>query len=307
MSDFLSRKEPFLLGAFLIAASCFVMVMIVAGQNKKHEPLTRESHGLLFVNKCKKSYQASIRLTEKGDTLWVYLPYTGRRTGMAQTNNFGKDRLEISFFVSSLNPFTPKSPDELLTFAPSELTHVIQGMLGDLNRLSARLKQPYKFYVLVTTNITQQIPVIEDWFMMYADDFKVCPVGLEYSGESLSRLVVARTKVDNAYHDINGAHVSYRDITLKEFVERQIQWRIYQRFTEGYSVTPFDITRKEKFEEVLDIIRTTVEAYDIKYYKEFLIKDVSYTEDDTEGNTLGMSEKQIRMFERKIKQRLPAF
>jgi hypothetical protein len=301
-----SKKDLVVLGAFFIAAACLSIVIFVNGQKKKQAPISREEHTVMLTNICKKSYQAKISLTEKGDTLWVYLPYTGRRTGMAETKDFGKERLEISFFVSSLNPFAPKSPDEVLMFAPSELTHVIQGILGDMNRLSSRLKQPYKFYVLVAVNISRQV-VLEDWYMMYAPDFKEYPVGLQYSGESLSRLVVSNKQVDSAYHDVNGAHVNYYDVTLKEFVKKQVEWRMYQRFTEGYSVTPFDMTRKEKFEEVLDILKKTISAYDVKDYDEYLIKDLSYTEDDTEGNTMGISAPRIRRFERRIKQRLPAF
>lgn len=301
----MSKKEPVLFGVFLIAALC--LVMIVDGQKKNPEPISREEHTAALTKICKKSYQASIRLTEKGDTLWVYLPHTGRRMGMAQTKDNDRKRLGVSFIVSSLNPFMPKSPDEVLTFAPSELTHVVQGILGNLNRLSARLKQPYKFYVLVTTNITHQVPVIEDWFMMYAPDFKKYPVGRDYFGESLSRLVVAHTKVDTAYHDFNGAHVNYHEVTMKEFVERQIEWRVYQRFTEGSSVTPFNMVREEKFEEVLDIVKKTVVAYDVRDYDEFAINDISYTGDDAEGNTIIISAAQLRKFERGIKQRLPAF
>jgi uncharacterized protein YktA (UPF0223 family) len=307
VSNSKSKRDLVVFGAFLIAASCLVAVMIVAGQKKKHEPISREEHTVALTNICKQSYQASIRLTEKGDTLWVYLPYTGRRVGMAQTKDFGKERLEISFYVSSLNPFMPKPPEELLTFAPSELTHVVQGILGDLNRLSSRLKDPYEFYVLVVVNITSQASVIEDWFMMYAPDFKKYPVGLEYSGEALSRLVVAHNQVESAYHDVNGAHVNYHEVTMKEFVDKQIEWRIYQRFTEGYSVTPFNMTRKEKFEEVQDILKKTVAAYDFRDYDEFMINDISYTEDDTEGNTRGISAPDLRKFERRLKQRLPAF
>jgi hypothetical protein len=94
---------------------------------------------------------------------------------------------------------------------------------------------------------------------------------------------------------------------MKEFVEKQIDWRVYQRFTEGFSVTPFNMTRKEKFEEVLDIVKKTIVAYDVRDYDDFTIRDISYTGDDTEGNTMVISAAQIREFERRIKQRLPAF
>jgi hypothetical protein len=38
-----------------------------------------------------------------------------------------------------------------------------------------------------------------------------------------------------------------------------------------------------------------------------MINDISYTEDDTEGNTRGISAPDLRKFERRLKQRLPAF
>jgi hypothetical protein len=156
------------------------------------------------------------------------------------------------------------------------------------------------------TEANNKDAVTEDWYIMCFDDFAGYPVALDYSGEALKRLTVHKEPVENSYHDFLGSHINFHEITIKEFVEKQIVWRIYQRFSEDYNRTPFNISAAERREVITKIVKDVVSAYGFKEFSEYVLKDESGTE-GTDAYDKVISRQDLDNFEPKLKTRLPAF
>lgn len=258
---------------------------------------------------CKNKYQAYVTCKSVDDTLWVYLPYTPGRAGVARTiqGEEGKN-LYIAYEINSLNPYK--------IIDPSELKFLAQKILGDICQLLLNSIQPYKFFVLVIADISSPENQYEQWYIGYFDDVEKFGVGKDFSGEGYSRLVwsqevveltsdAAGQKVSRSYRDTKGEHLNYHDITMKEFVEKQIKWRIYKRFTIGYNKIPFDLAADEKRDEIINIVKTVLVAYNFKEFEKFYLRDSSFLKED---NTFtGYLRQEIEKSEANGITRKPAF
>jgi hypothetical protein len=227
---------------------------------------------------CKDKYQTYVVAKAVGDTVWVYLSYTPGRGGLAGTKQ--KDNnLFVEYQINSFNPF------RLLD--PPELKFVVQKIIRQICDLLLRCKNPYKFFVLVYTDISNPLNFTDQWHIGYIEDIKHFAVGKDFSGEGYSRLVwepIVLKKEDGAeaspcFTDAQGKHVDYHDITLREFVEKQIKWRIYKRFSIEYNKTPFDLSAKERREEVFKIIQVVLKAYNFKEFEKFSLRDTTFLDE----------------------------
>ena len=255
--------------------------------------ITRNGFLSTLVEICKSKYQTHITCKEIGDTAWVYLPYTPGRGGFAASKDDGND-LYLEYSIGSFNPYR--------TIDPPELTFLIQKVLGEMRKLLLRVDNPYKFFVLVVTDISNKDNKYEDWYIGYFDDLPNYPVCLDFSGEGYSRLawhreMIEMRLVDNekpgasSYQDKEGIHVRYHEVTLREFVEKQIKWRVYKKFTVEYNKTPFDLTAQEKKNEVLNIVKTVLQAYKFKEYEKINLKDSSFL--DAQDTYIGYSREEL--------------
>lgn len=241
--------------------------------------LSRQELVEFFPKLCAKKFQARVTCKEAGDTLWIYLPYTPGRKGFSVTETKGTE-LTVTYSIASFNPYRE--------FEPAELRFVSQAILRQARELLLRAREPYAFFVMVMTDIEQKSPQVQDQcYLGSMGDVRTQQVGAIFSGEPYNRLVwypekVAAVqdslgnKIASSYGDVNGAHLAVHDVTLKEFVEKQINWRIYKRFTIEYNTVPFDITASEKRAEVLNIIQAVLKAYNFKEFASFRLGDGSF-------------------------------
>jgi hypothetical protein len=143
---------------------------------------------------------------------------------------------------------------------------------------------------LVVTDIESSTNKFEDWYIGYVNDLKKYGVCVDFSGEGYNRLVWYPAKIETSienegrtvpqsYLDMDGKHINYHDITLKEFVERQIEWRIYKRFTINYNKIPYDLTALERQAEVINIVKIVVTAYNFKDFDKLYLADRAITKD----------------------------
>lgn len=227
---------------------------------------------------CKEKFQAIVKCRAVGDTLWVYLPYAQSRSGLAKTLPKDNDLL-LEYQIASLNPYR--------ILEPPELKFVVQKILREIRELQLRCDAPYKFFVLVATNIADPMNQSDQWHIGYFEDLKPYAVCLDFSKEGYSRLVWSNEKIkvpegwegskgSVSYQDVEGNHVDYHDITLKEFVTKQIEWRVYKRFTIEYNTVPFDLMPEEKRQAVLDIVKTVFLAYNFNEWENIYLRDSSF-------------------------------
>lgn len=243
--------------------------------------ITRGGFLSILPDICKSKYQTRVTCKEIGDTVWVYLPYTPGRSGLAASKEEGND-LYVEYQVASFNPYK--------VIEPPELKFLVQKVLGEIRKLLLQTRNPYKFFVLVVTDISSRINDYEDWYIGYLDDLREFPVCIDFSGEGHRRLAWHRQKIEVpagseeqakalSYGDAEGVHIRYHNITLREFVDKQIKWRIYKEFTLEYNKTPFDLTAEEKKDEVIKIVQTVFKAYNFKEYENIYLRDSSFMDE----------------------------
>ncbi|MBN1914100.1 MAG: hypothetical protein JW788_06850 [Candidatus Omnitrophica bacterium] len=270
------------------AAAIMILFLFLCAGCENAKFVTREELISLLPEVCKNKYQAYVTTKAVDDTLWVYLPYNSAgRMGDALTKINGKD-LYLDFEMTCLNPYRVKDP--------AELKFLIQKVLKEVRGLLLRSSRPYKFFVLVASDVFSSINSTDQWFVGYFDDLDKYRVCLDFSGEGYSRLAWHREKigfkvnergdrVPKSFFDIEGSHVDYRDMTLEEFVDKQIVWRIYKRFTIDYYKVPFNLTRIEREDEVINIVKKVLAAYDFRGFDKLYLRDRSVAIDKAQIRT----------------------
>jgi hypothetical protein len=285
-----------------ILVSALIVLLWIRHKETGPVNITRDNFDTEFVNICSAKYQAHVVPKRTGETMWLYLAFTGQRNGLSKTTE-SKDRaMEVDYYILSQNPFQPRPPGERLTFAACEISYLTQNLLGELRKFQLRSVLPYKFIVLVVTNVSLKTPTEDEFYVMYLPDIQKYSVGLEFTGEALKRLTVYKETVTNAYHDFEGTHINYHDLTMKEFVLKQIEWRVYQKFVEGYNKMPFDMSAKEKREEIVEIVKNVIDGYGYKDFEKFTFVDLSEN-----NKAIDVSLSDLERFRRFEKVRLPAF
>ncbi len=267
-------------------AAVFILSALAAGCSQRPADYSREEFISVLTEKCRQKYQTRLVVKEAGDTVWIYLPYTPGRQGRAASLR-KEEGLYVEYAIASFNPFRPKDPPEL--------RFLVQKVLGEVREALLRTHPPYAYFVLVVTDIADKLVFQEDWYYGYLDDVKNHRVGADFSGEGYNRLawypqpLEAKASeggkpVSEAYGDTRGDHVRVHGVTLDEFVERQITWRVYKQFTIDYLKTPFDMTRQEKQDAVLRIVRTVFIAYNYTGVDKIYLRDSSFLDDEQAYN-----------------------
>ncbi len=255
-------------------------------------PLPREEFISLAKEAVRRKFQTQVEVKEAGDTVWIYLPYTPGRQGRAASRR-REDDLLVEYSIASFNPFRPKDPPELRI--------LVQKVLGEVRKALLRTDPPYEYFVLVVTDISSKLTFQEDWHIGYMEDVRKHKVGADFAGEGYNRLTWYPQKVQmvpdeegklvsEAYKDVRGDHVKVHAMTLGEFVERQITWRVYRQFTIAYGKTPFDMSRQEKTDAVLRIVKTVFIAYNYDEVDTVHLRDSSFLEDDQPADVWSTSE-----------------
>lgn len=289
--------------SFMKKLICLLLLLFCGCSNFLASSATRENFSDTLSRICKNKYQAFVTSKVAGDTIWVYLAYTTPRSGRAATKDTGKD-LYLEYEIASFNPYR--------TMEPAELKFLTQKVLGDMRRLLLSMPNPYKFFSLVVVDISNPKNGYEHWYIGYINDLKNYAVCKDFSGEGYNRLVFHQEKVgitsedlSESYRDINGQHVNYHDVTLREFVDKQIKWRIYKRFTIEYNKTPFDITSVEKEEEVISIVKKVFMAYNFKEFDSVYLRDSSFL--DEQKSFKGYNPGELEKYRPSGASRKPAF
>jgi hypothetical protein len=285
-----------------ILVSALIVLLWIRHKEKAPVNITRDNFETEFVNICRIKYQAHVIPKRTGETMWIYLPFTGQRNGLSKATELKDRTLEVDYYIQSKNPFQPRPAGEKLTFAACEISYLTQKLLGELRDFQSRSILPFKFIVLVVTNVSLKTPTEDEWYIMYLPDIQKYSVGEEFTGEALKRLTVYKETVTNAYHDFEGTHIDYHDLTMKEFVLKQIEWRVYHQFVEGYNKVPFDMTVKEKREDIVEIVKNVIDGYGYKDFDKFTFVDLSEN-----NKAIDVSISDLERFRRFEKVRLPAF
>ena len=243
----------------------------------------------IFQNKCLKDFNMHIRTRQVGSTFWIYLPVKDpifdyevqkpKTTDQPSANkfvvNFTDGKFKNGLFLFEYDIVDKKkSKDEDYGFNSSYtdsyiknqnnlFTAIYEVFLNTKAKGSEVLPQ---FFVLVITDIKKGI---ETRATFYLDDFVRYMSGAIPYDEYVKRFLSDRKGSSSMIGDETGSHIKYTNITLSEFLTKQIVNRIHFKFQ--YS----DFPPGENYDNaIIGIVADTLRYYKFKDFTNVRLSNI---------------------------------
>jgi len=222
---------------------------------------------------CLKESKTEVITKIVGSTFWLYLPvegmlikddkpkkYTVKFVVEQLVAKLAENKLSVYYLIKAIPPkeelqeykYNKKVLDKMYTTLAT-----LRRVIFSLDR--SEEKEP-QFYCMVTADIRDGFEVQEITNYM---DLKKLSYGLMSSTEYQHR-TPQDAKADPAIiGDKTGSHILYKDITMSDFITRQIEHRIKLKFQKGEFEKGADIDKN-----ILKLVVYTVKAYDFKDFDE---------------------------------------
>ena len=225
---------------------------------------------------CQKEYKLPVRARLVGSTLWAYLPIQGNlftKSDHFSTKTFEilalegehhRDIVDLSFFIKS-HPKT-KEPQGV------DLTKDVRKTLNDLHMCVTRIIMSSNCGVnFVVQTIAGTKDGSEITFIMYVPDLKKYTYNLLSSTEFSLRRIFEVKQDPSIIGDVAGTHMAYTDITIPDFLLKQIKQRIEVNFqSEDSRIADSDIDS-----EVLKIISSCLKIYNYNGFSWIEIRNLA--------------------------------
>lgn len=204
-----------------------------------------------------------------GQTLWVYLPvenmieppkkpqkYTEKFLVARNRSRFLGPVLRSEFYVKPIPPKERQQETALTKEAMDTISNAWKVIRRVVFSMPPREREEVKFFVLIIAD-TKIGYEIREYF--YYQDLSKVSYGLISVGEYQHRVVQESGSAQEIVGDVSGTHLEYSDLTLKEFVARQIQHRIGMKFQKPEVEPGADISK-----EVEKVVSETLQIYGVK-------------------------------------------
>ena len=218
---------------------------------------------------CQKEYQIDVKVKLVGSTLWVYLPVEDvfiksdkpekypEKFLIEQNNNaFQADSLKLEYLIKAV-PEREKQQDYKYN---KNVADKVNKVLKVMHRVIFSMEFPKekgpKFFCLIIADIKNAFETKE---IFYSPDLKKAAYEFISWGEYQHRVIQEGNISPAILGDKEGDHVVYKDITLKEFIVKQIDHRIKLKFQRPEVDTNVDIDK-----EIIKIVALTLTTYDFK-------------------------------------------
>ncbi|MFC1658846.1 hypothetical protein ACFL1D_05640 [Candidatus Omnitrophota bacterium] len=272
------NSKPF----FLICLSCWLGIILIAGcAPVKEEPLsTKNEAERKFIQICKDEYNWNVTTKYAGNTLWAYIPYEHdifqfKVNRFPQSPKFSVDFAEGEFtketfqFQYQISRLLKSEENKGFTYSLTDkVSEDFHYLLNTLNRVyfNAESEGQPEFYVLVLADIANGVEVK---YTIYGLDLKMA-FNNAIPGEEYYKRILQDIRGNLAIiHDKTGRHLTYEEITLGEFLTKQITQRIRFRFSGG------DFQLQGTIEdEIVEIISYCFGTYDFQDYLMVILEDL---------------------------------
>ncbi len=269
--------QPFKLFSLLASA---IFILSSCSPAEKIEPkFTITQAQKRFEDKCIKDFNLHVRTHQIGHTLWVYLPIKNpifdyevqkeKKTNEATDKpsfivSFSDGKYQNNIFSFEYDivdkkkskddgPGFNSSYTDIYTRTQTNLLTAIYEIF--LNAKTQKDEQPIQFFVITITDIKKGI---ETHLTFYMQDFMRAWSGDIPNDEYMKRVLSDQKGSPSMIGDETGSHLKYEDITMGDFLTKQILNRIRLKFQ--YSDFP---PKDNNFDNtVIGIVADTV-----KYYK----------------------------------------
>ena len=220
----------------------------------------------------KKEYKADCGARLAGQTLWVYLPvenmveapekpqkYVEKFDVKRNRSRFVGPILRSEFYVKPVSAREKMQETALSKQAMDTISNAWKVIRRVVFSMHPREREEVKFFVLVISDIKLGYEIRE---YFYYQDLSKVSYGLISVGEYQHRVVQESSGGKGILGDVTGAHLEYTDMTLKEFVSRQIQHRIGLKFQKPEVEPGIDIDK-----EIRTVVEDTLRIYSIKDFE----------------------------------------
>ena len=218
---------------------------------------------------CKKEYNTEVKTRLVGSTLWIYLPVAGMFTKNENTDKF-PERFSVDYAQGEFKdgdfkmeylvrplPETMKASgykyDKAVLEKVNNVWKVLRRVIFSTDH---RQKGAPQFFYMVTADIKNGFEIQE---LFYSLDLKKVSYDFiswnEYQHRSIQDTFISPFIIG----DKEGAHIIYRDISMKEFLSKQIAHRIKLKFQKPEVEKNADIDK-----EIYKIIVHTLKIYNFK-------------------------------------------
>lgn len=267
----MTKLKRFLRSSARPALKLFIASLILSSCSSSTTPTyPTESMAEAIEDVSRKEYNTQVTARLVGQTLWVYVPVEGlleraqkpqKYTEKFSAEHDTTDITDSGIFKIRYNitPISEKEKYQLYTYN-KEAVEKINGVWRVLRRVIFSTdrradKQPV-FFCFVTADIKTGFEVRELFYLL---DLKKLYYEYISWGEYQHRATQESTVSPEIVGDRTGAHLDYRDITMKEFIVKQINHRIQLKFQKPEVEQSADIDK-----EILKVAVHTIRMYNFR-------------------------------------------
>jgi hypothetical protein len=218
---------------------------------------------------CRKEYKLEAKAKLVGQTLWIYLPlenifekadkpekYLERFKIEHNKEEFQEKLLRLEYLIKAV-PEKEKFQEYKFTKAAAEQVNNIWKVLRRVIFSMERLKgEEPKFFYLVIADIKNGYEIKEIFYYL---DIKKVSYGFISIGEYQHRTIQDSNISPDSIGDKEGNYLKYKDITLEDFIAKQIDHRIKLKFQKPEVDTNVDIDK-----EIIKIVVHTIKTYELR-------------------------------------------
>ena len=252
-----------------LATACFLLTGCSSSTSPTY---LQENIASAIQDILKNEYKIEVKANLTGQTLWIYLPvedlfvktekpgkYLERFSIERNNGLFQEGILKLGYLIKSIPEQEKYQEYKYNKEALDKINNVwrtLRRVIFSMDR--SRINQP-RFFCLVTADIKNGFEIKE---LFHHSDLKKVSYELISWGEYQHRSIQNTDISLEIIGDKEGRHLKYEDITMEDFISRQIQHRIKLKFQKPEVDKSADIDK-----EVTKAIVSTVRTYGFKDFE----------------------------------------
>ena len=277
---------------------CFILIgfwlmgLIGCSSKKEEQSLSRLEAETKISQILDNDYDLPSFLAWAGDTFWIYTwsenplyAISGGKKSSKPTEKkyslqfaqsaFEGDTIKVEYDVVPATKVS--SGNGMSTRYSKEFNSKYRNATMAISRVFFSAENPPTFIVMVIADIKEGLETITTF---YTEDLKKYQAGALPPDEYTLRIQSQPSGDEAIKNDTKGKHIEYVDIDIKDFIAKQITYRITFKFQN--SDFPPD---KSIADEVLDAVVKTIHAYDFNNFSSVVLVDLRANTETTFSKT----------------------
>jgi hypothetical protein len=264
------RSKVFLKNSVKLGLNICVFIFACLGCSTSFAPTYSKSEvekAIPRILSAEYKEDAVVRLS--GSTLWMYLPLEDifekaekpekfLEKFIIEQNNvkFRADQVRCAYLIKTV-PEREKSQEYVFNKkAQEKISNSIQVLRRVILSMNRRERDEMRFFILVAADIKNGLELTET---IYAQDLIKVTYGFISPDEYRHRVSINSALSLSVVGDKAGKHIEYKDMTLREFIARQIVHRVTLKFQKPEVEQNVDVDK-----EVARIISETLNIYKMR-------------------------------------------